>query len=142
MKEHIYETTVLVPARWSQLSRYHSLPRLPQRKTWWSDNFKKHRLSLAAFLTGFIPFGFGVWNYATVNTKKRQPSTTESLKVVVEDVLSAMSKDLVWKIVRHVRNGVLKNGRYFEQFMYKCSYLFYILQPKNVSKIYIYYSIV
>ena len=81
-KGHSYETTVLVPERWSRLLRYH-------------------------FLRPYSPdlylLDLSVWNYVTVIMKKRQPCTIESLKLMVEDVLLSMSEDLARKVARDIR---------------------------------------
>ena len=53
--------------------------------------------------------------------KKSHSSTIESLKVIIEDVLLGMSKDLVRKILRLVKKKavlcVQENGGHLEQLM-------------------------
>ena len=113
--DHVLKRTVWPTARniatrrwyWFQKDRascYVStfLPRLPQKEIWRSNNLRNtddHWLPCSPELSSME---FGVWNCVTVNMKKRQSSTIESLKIIVEDVLSGTSEDLARKIALHV----------------------------------------
>ena len=87
-KEHSYETTVLVPARWSQLLLYHSLPWLSQREIWRSDHWPPCSPDLSLL-------DFSVWDYVAVNMKKRQQSTIESVNVILNMFYRAWVK--IWR---------------------------------------------
>ena len=67
------------------------------------------------------PLNFSVWNQVTVNMKKMQPGTLEDLKVIVEDIASTMSDELLRKIARHTRKRaalcVQENGVHFEHLL-------------------------
>lgn len=67
------------------------------------------------------PLDFSVWNQVTVNMKKMQPGTLEDLKVIVEDIASTMSEELLRKIARHTRKRaalcVQENGGHFEHLL-------------------------
>ena len=120
-KEQSYETTVLVAGRWNQLPRYHFCPRSPQGEDGASCHVTTSGLDFLKekFVDRIISrntdhcwpqysrnlslLDFSVGNYLTVNMKKKQTSTIESLIVIVEDILSDCSEDVVRKIERNAR---------------------------------------
>ena len=90
-KQHSYKTILLVPTRWSQLASCNvTTPSLDFLNEIFEDRMfsRNTHHHWPPYSPDLSLLDLSVGNHVTVNMKKRQPNTVESLKLIVENVLS------------------------------------------------------